>query len=94
MAAARRIVPSTSSAAVGSSGSHGSSPTPARIRVFQQTTRWGETSWVLWLYEHDYAVILWERRDFYLLKTAFHPMWRRKKEEFERDWKAFQAGNG
>lgn len=64
------------------------------IRVFQQTTRWGETSWVLWLYEHDYAVILWERRDYYLLKTAFYPIYKRKKEELERDWKAFQPGNG
>lgn len=64
------------------------------IRVFQQASRWGETSWVLWLYEHDYAVILWERKGYYLLKTAFHPMWRRKREEFERDWKAFLTGNG
>ena len=64
------------------------------IRVFQQATRWGETSWALWLYEYDYAVILWERKDYYLLKTAFYPIYKRKKEELERDWKAFQAGNG
>jgi hypothetical protein len=64
------------------------------IRVFQQTTRWGETSWVHWLYEHDYTVILWERKDYYLLKTAFYPIYKRKKEELERDWKVFQAGNG
>jgi hypothetical protein len=43
------------------------------IRVFQQAQRWGETSWVLWLYADDYAVILWERKDYYLLKTAFYP---------------------
>lgn len=66
----------------------------ARIRVFQQTPRGGETSWVLWLYEYDYAVILRERSDYFLLKTAFLVVRKSKKDEFERDWKTFQDKNG
>jgi len=64
------------------------------IRVFRQTERWGEHPWALWLYEHDYLVILWERRDYYLLKTAFYPLKKGKRDELERDWRAAQAGNG
>lgn len=64
------------------------------IRAFQQAKRWGDTSWVLWLHQRDYAVILWERKDYFLLKTAFYPVYRPKQEELERDWKAFQARNG
>jgi hypothetical protein len=43
---------------------------------------------VLWLDEDDYAVILWERNGYYLLKTAFlvKP---HKRQEFERDWKKY-----
>jgi hypothetical protein len=65
------------------------------IRVFRQTKRWGEQPWALWLYEYDYLVILWERRDYFLLKTAFYPLRRGKREELERDWRAAQGtGNG
>lgn len=57
-----------------------------RIRAFKQSPRGNETSWVLWLFDHDYAVILWERNGYFLLKTAFmvRP---HKRREFERDWK-------
>lgn len=55
-----------------------------QIRVFPQK-RGGEKSWVLWLFEQDYAVILWERKGYYLLKTAFL-LKPHKKKEFERDW--------
>jgi len=60
----------------------------ACIRVFKQAPRSQETSWVLWLHEDDYAVILWERNGYYLLKTAFlvKP---HKRQEFERDWKKY-----
>lgn len=58
----------------------------ARIRVFPQL-RVGENSWVLWLHESDYAIILWERNDYYLLKTAFMVK-THKRTEFERDWNA------
>jgi len=61
----------------------------ARIRVFKQSPRGTEISWVLWLYEHDYAVILWERNGYYLLKTAFMVKPHRR-QEFERDWKKYQ----
>jgi hypothetical protein len=64
-------------------------PTETGIRVFPQK-RPGEKSWVLWLYEHDYAVILWERNDYFLLKTAFMVK-PHKRTELERDWKA--SGN-
>jgi hypothetical protein len=65
------------------------------IRVFKQTKRWGEQPWALWLHEYDYLLILWERKDYFLLKTAFYPLRRGKLEELERDWTAAQkAGNG
>ena len=60
--------------------------TDERVRVFPQQ-RGTEKSWVLWLHEHDYAVILWERNDYSLLKTAFMVK-PHKKMEFERDWTA------
>ena len=60
----------------------------ARVRVFQQQ-RGSEKSWVLWLHEHDYAVILWERNGYYLLKTAFMVK-SHKRAEFERDWNAMR----
>jgi hypothetical protein len=43
---------------------------------------------VLWLYEGDYAVILWERNGYYLLKTAFLVKLH-KRQEFDRDWKKY-----
>jgi len=65
------------------------------IRVFRQAQRWGEQPWALWLHEHDYVVILWERNGYFLLKTAFYPLFRGKIRELERDWNASQgAGNG
>ena len=67
--------------------------TEAGVLVFTQTFRWGETSWVLWLREHSYAVILWKRNGYYLLKTAFMVK-PHKAREFERDWNAFQEENG
>lgn len=65
------------------------------IRVFRQTKRWGEQPWALWLHEHDYLVILWERNGYFLLKTAFYPLFKGKLHELERDWNASQGtGNG
>jgi hypothetical protein len=64
------------------------------IRVFPQTKRGSEQPWALWLHEYGYVVILWERRDYYLLKTAFYPVRRHKREELERDWKTAEAQNG
>lgn len=61
-----------------------------RIRVFPQNKRNGNQPWALWLYDNEYAVILWERNGYYLLKTAFMVKYKRAKEEFERDWKAWQ----
>ena len=60
------------------------------IRVFPQTRRHGEKTWALWLFEHDYAVILAERSGYYLLKTAFLVTKDHKREELERDWRASQ----
>ena len=62
------------------------------IRVFLQTPRHGEKKpWALWLFNQDYAVILAERDDYCLLKTAFM-VGANKREEFERDWQASQKG--
>jgi hypothetical protein len=59
----------------------------AAIRVFPQTRRHGDKTWALWLFEHDYTVILAERSGYFLLKTAFI-VTDRKKEELDRDWQA------
>ncbi len=58
------------------------------VRAFPQV-RGREKSWVLWLHEHDYAVILWERNGTFLLKTSF-TVKAHKRKEFERDWNAHQ----
>lgn len=63
------------------------------IRVFRQAPRKSEKPWALWLHEFEYAVILWERNGYFLLKTAF-VVKPHKKNELERDWKAHQARNG
>jgi hypothetical protein len=63
----------------------------ARIRVFRQNPRNGEISWVLWLHEQEYAVILWERNGYFLLKTAFMVK-PHKQQEFERDLQSFMKG--
>lgn len=57
------------------------------LRVFPQNKRKGNRSWVLWLVTEDYALILWERKDYFLLKTAFLIKYKGKVREFERDWK-------
>jgi hypothetical protein len=59
-----------------------------RIRVFRQSPRGSNESWVIWLHEHEYAVILWVRTGYFMLRTAFM-LKPRKREEFERDWKKF-----
>ena len=63
------------------------------ILVFSQQ-RGRETSWVLWLRDHRYAVILWERKDKFLLKTAFlvKP---HGQMQFEKEWQAYnRSQNG
>lgn len=65
----------------------------ARIRVFRQSPRGSERSWALWLYEEDYVVILWERRDYYLLRTAFLVK-QHKRRELERDYQKYVNQNG
>jgi hypothetical protein len=59
------------------------------VRVFPQTRRHGDKTWALWLFGHDYVVILAERSGYYLLKTAFivNPD---KRAELARDWQASQ----
>ncbi|MEK7684995.1 MAG: hypothetical protein AAB466_06205 [Verrucomicrobiota bacterium] len=63
----------------------------AMIRVFPQTPRHGEKTWALWLFEHDYTVILAERSGYFLLKTAFMVK-PDKREELERDWQESVKG--
>lgn len=66
--------------------------TDPSVRVFLQTPRHGEKKpWALWLFEHKYAVIVAERNDYCLLKTAFM-IHSKKQEEFEHDWQASQKG--
>lgn len=56
-----------------------------RIRVFPQLRK-NNDSWVLWLHEEHYAVILAPRKNHYLLKTAF-VVKPHKANEFLRLWK-------
>jgi hypothetical protein len=64
----------------------------SRIRVFRQTPRHGEKKpWALWLPSHDYVVIVAERSDHCLLKTAFLVQ-SRTRQKLERDWNANQKG--
>lgn len=63
--------------------------TDATIRIFPQAPRHGEKKpWALWWPERDYAVILADRGDYFLLKTAFVIKYTAKRDEFERDWQA------
>jgi len=61
-----------------------------RIRVFLQERQGVKKSWVLWLYEENYAVILWERSGYLLLKTAFLVK-SGKYKEFNRDWNKYNT---
>jgi murein L,D-transpeptidase YafK len=60
------------------------------IRVFPQRRRGREKSWAVWVHEKDYVVILWDRRDYYLLKTAF-VVKSGKRKELQRDWEAYNS---
>lgn len=56
-----------------------------QIRVFPQGKRGSEKPWALWLSQHNYVVILWERNGYYLLRTAFMVKGHKSKE-LDRDW--------
>lgn len=45
---------------------------------------------VLWLWEQDFAVVLAERENYYLLKTAYVVASNRARS-FEREWRAYYA---
>lgn len=62
---------------------------PSILVFLQQRGR--EKSWVLWLRDHGYAVILWARKDYFLLKTAFIVKPHGEKQ-FEKEWNAHQRG--
>lgn len=47
----------------------------------------------LWLFEHDYAVILEKRPDFYLLITTYS-LRSRQIERFEQEWNEWNGKNG
>ena len=55
------------------------------IRVWTNK-RGSNTNVVLWLWEEDYAVILSERRGFYLLVSAY-TLRSRRIDDFEREWR-------
>lgn len=61
-----------------------------RIRVFTQKKRGSDQPWAFWLYEEDYLVILWERKNYFLLKTAFVVSYENKRRQLENDWKNYQ----
>jgi hypothetical protein len=56
----------------------------------RSSSRGVKTHVPLWLFEHDYAVILEKRPDFYLLLTTYclRP---RQVEKFEQEWQEWNA---
>lgn len=56
----------------------------------RSTKRGRKTRVVLWLFQHDYAVILEKRADFFLLITTYCILPHQKKN-FEREWKAWNG---
>ena len=59
----------------------------------RRSSRGTKTHVVLWLFQHDYAVILEKREDIYLLLTTYclrlHQI-----EKFEQEWKEWTAKKG
>lgn len=56
-----------------------------RVRVMSNK-RGSDTRFALWLWQKDYAVILAQRKNYYVLKTAY-PLYKNRIKQFERDWK-------
>jgi len=65
-------------------------PTNPEILVYQ-SHRGSAIHEVLWFRSQLYAVILAERKDYYLLKTAY-PIKPHRQKAFEKEWREFNKG--
>jgi hypothetical protein len=54
-----------------------------------ENERWGNTHVVIWARQHDFAVVLAKRRDYYVLKTAYAEIKPHRRATFESEWSAF-----
>ncbi len=56
-----------------------------------ENTRGRDTHVVIWAREHDFAVVLAKRRDYYMLKTAYAEIRTGRRATFEAELNAFWA---
>lgn len=56
-----------------------------------ENRRGRETRVVIWAEQHDFAVVLAKRRDYYVLKTAYAEIKPHRRKTFEREWQEFQS---
>lgn len=54
-----------------------------------ENERSGNTHVVIWAEEHDFAVVLAKRKDYYVLKTAYAEIKSHRRATFEREWTEF-----
>lgn len=58
-----------------------------------ENARGRDTHVVIWAEEHDFAVILGKRRDYYVLKTAYCNLRSGRRRTFERERRRFWQGH-
>lgn len=56
-----------------------------------ENDRHGNTHVVIWAEQHDFAVVLAKRREYYVFKTAYTEIKPHRRATFEREWKAFRG---
>jgi len=57
--------------------------------LFWENNRSGNVHVVIWVKEHDFAVVLSKRKDYYLLKTAYCVK-KYRKVDFQKEWENYQ----
>lgn len=55
-----------------------------------ENIRKGQTHVVIWAEDHDFAVVLAKRRDYYVLKTAYAEIRSHRRATFEREWREYR----
>lgn len=59
--------------------------------LWWENQRQGNTHVVIWARNHDFAVVLAKRSDYYVLKTAYAELKPHRKATFETEWTVFWA---
>ncbi len=57
--------------------------------LWWENIRGRDTHVVIWAREHDFAVVLGKRQDFFVLKTAYAEIKPHRRKTFEAEWSAF-----